>query len=527
MGWGTFLFKGCVMIILAIVLGLLVTEVAFSPPGRPGAGTQEATDPPVRASGEAPPGSTDPSANCVGTPVVADDDIGGALRLGSEGQTFCIQPGVHRVDSALEPKSGQRLVGVYGAILRGAKVIGPFQPDDRDFVAPAQLPLQPGQHGDCDVPGCTYSQDVYLEGQPLRRAHSRQALGPGGFFPDYAANLVYLRDDPTGLLVEQAFAPTIIASASDQVEVTNLVIEMAASEAQTAALHATGSDWVITNNEVRFNHGVGISCSSCVARENYVHHNGQLGWAGAEGSGQLIEHNEIAYNNTAGYTPGWEAGGSKWVKTKGLRVQENYVHDNNGPGLWTDISNVDSRIARNYVSRNAYSGIIHEISFAAQILENIVVDNGWSPHPDNTDGYGAAGIQVAASPDVRVQGNVLIGNRNGIVAVQQARGSPEGGRAGRYEVENLDVRDNDVSMTAGLTGLIQDIDDPTYFRTRRNRFRANHYHLDRPDGPRFAWDDAPQPADAWRSAGNDRQGTFDTSVPEAPPPPSRSVGPRA
>ncbi|MDP1465830.1 right-handed parallel beta-helix repeat-containing protein, partial [Klebsiella pneumoniae] len=83
---------------------------------------------------------------------------------------------------------------------------------------------------------------------------------------------------------------------------------------------------------------------------------GQIGIAGI-GDDVLIENNEIAFNNYAGYGASWEAGGTKFVRTNNLIVRGNRVHHNNGPGLWTDIDNMNSTISDNDVFYNTGAGI--------------------------------------------------------------------------------------------------------------------------------------------------------------------------
>ena len=118
----------------------------------------------------------------------------------------------------------------------------------------------------------------------------------------------------------------------------------------TSAMTATG--WVIEDNWIHHNAGRGISAimHHITIRNNVLEYNGQLGlggggYGGIEGANALIEGNEIAYNNTAGIDYNWEAGGTKFVHTVNLVVRNNYVHHNNGPGLWTDGSNMQ-RVVR-------------------------------------------------------------------------------------------------------------------------------------------------------------------------------------
>src|SRR4029453_16554825 len=92
----------------------------------------------------------------------------------------------------------------------------------------------------------------------------------------------------------------------------------------------------------------------------------------------VVTANEIAFNNYAGYCTCWEAGGGKWTESRHLTITGNQVHDNRGPGLWTDSNNVDVLYAHNLVERNSGAGIFHETSFNAVIRDNIVRRNGFA-----------------------------------------------------------------------------------------------------------------------------------------------------
>src|SRR5207253_9524779 len=101
-----------------------------------------------------------------------------------------------------------------------------------------------------------------------------------------------------------------------------------------------------------------------------IHHNGQMGISGGGSAASVFENNELSFNNTCGYDSGWEAGGSKWVHNGtagggGADIRNNWVHDNNGPGLWNDGANYNTIYEYHLVENNAGAGIDHEISFNA------------------------------------------------------------------------------------------------------------------------------------------------------------------
>ena len=148
------------------------------------------------------------------------------------------------------------------------------------------------------------------------------------------------------------------------------------SKARSTSTDARG--WLVSNVTARWNHGVGLffGPETRVSGGSFSH-NGQLG-IGGTGEGSTIDGVEIAYNNYAGYNSGWEAGGTKFARTRNLVVRNSCVHHNAGPGLWTDIDNIDMLYQGNKVFLNADDGIKHEISYDAIIRNNVVAHNGTS-----------------------------------------------------------------------------------------------------------------------------------------------------
>ena len=277
------------------------------------------------------------------------------------------------------------------------------------------------------------------------------------------------------------------ASSGPNVTLRNLIIERFNSPLQHGAVGGArprsgenDSGWLVDNCEFRFNKAAGIYAGSGWRVTNsYIHHQGQIGIkARGFAAPILFENNEVSFNNVDNVSSGWEAGGSKFLDTDGLTLRGNYVHDNNGQGLWTDSNNIRTLIENNRVIDNRNEGIFHEISYDAVIRNNEVRGNGVTDHPWL---YGA-GILIAHSPNVEVYGNIVEGNGNGIGVIQQARGS---GKYGPWETRNVWVHDNDITMVGGYTGLAKDTGDNTIFTDKNNRFTGNDYHG---VGTRNAWE---------------------------------------
>jgi parallel beta-helix repeat protein len=288
------------------------------------------------------------------------------------------------------------------------------------------------------------------------------------------------------------------------VTITGLTIEKYATDAQSGAIDgANGPGWTVENNVIRWNHGLGVSLGpSMRVLNNHVLANGQLGIGGGDYYPNIVvENNEIAYNNEAGFNPEWEGGGTKFWATTSLVVRGNFVHHNRGVGLVADNDNNGTLYENNIVEDNYWAGIFHEISYAAVIRNNTVRRNGFL---DTRGWYWGAGIVIAASSDVEVYGNLVEDNANGIIGIQQDRGA---GALGPWLILNLWVHDNRVRMHVGHTGLVTDTGDLSIFTTRNNHFDRNTYHLGH-NARYFTWLNRTRTEAQWRSDGQDTTGGF-------------------
>ncbi len=281
--------------------------------------------------------------------------------------------------------------------------------------------------------------------------------------------------------------------------------------------------WVVDSNEVSYSGYFGIRVGDRMrVTNNNVHHNYVSNISGA-GNYVLVENNEIAWGNYSRTGDlNFESGGTKWTLTDSLVIRGNYVHDNQGVGLWTDEGNIHTLIENNRVDNNACEGIFREKSYDAVIRNNTVTNNGWRD-PRGNAWLWNAGIGIAASPNVEIYGNTVSGNFNGITGIQQSRGS---GPYGAYLVQNLYVHDNTITQTTPQTGyspthadvaagLVEDDGGSGIFNGRNNRFVHNIYYLHRiaanvsPGFEFQGWKTDPQ----WQGLGMDTNSTFYRNAP--------------
>lgn len=286
----------------------------------------------------------------------------------------------------------------------------------------------------------------------------------------------------------------------DDVLVSGLTIENYATPAQQGTIGGGGTRrWRVEGNEIRDNAGAGVELgASMLVLGNHIHHNDQIGvHAGFPVGDAIVEGNEIAFNNHQDtYDMAWEAGGAKFVKTTNLTVSGNLVHNNHGPGLWTDGSNTGTVYDGNVVVDNYGPGIFHEISYAASIRNNRVEGNAHR--------FYLGGILIANSPDVEVYGNRVVGNNGGIVGIQDERGD---GAQGSFDLQNLWVHDNEISYSTGITGVRLNSASSEVYDSWNNRFDRNTYQLGSLARP-FYWDNEELSRDEWRRFGHDRRATW-------------------
>lgn len=379
-----------------------------------------------------------------------------------------------------------------------------------------------GTSTDCDsgVVRCKYPEDLTIDDVVKRHVASTGAVVAGTFFYDYATDTLYIGDNPAGHTVELSVAENAFKSSATNVTISNLIIEKFAVIVQHGAIEDLGTGWNVHHNELRYNHGRGITVGMTEhLHHNNIHHNYQMG-VGGGGTGSTVEYNTIAYNRSSvvGISIGWEAGGTKFALTTGLIVRVNWVHHNDGIGLWTDISNHNGEYSGNTVEYNTWAGIMHEISFDWVIRDNLIRHNGLTQTnvglaskqcfvPD-------AGIFIAASANVTIYGNVLEGNADGICAIQQDRSSDEtffGEATGSYRLRGLNVHDNTIAPVAtsntqvagisadylatevaDLTGTYAGANDPVAVRQPagtgyNNHFECNRYYIDTASGASSWW----------------------------------------
>ena len=204
--------------------------------------------------------------------------------------------------------------------------------------------------------------------------------------------------------------------------------------------HDAGDNWVVERNTVIANDGAGVFVGDGnVVRWNCLKDNGQYGFSVYEEDGVVnvtIDHNEVTGNNK----DDWESridgcgcsGGAKFWEVNGARATNNWVHGNNGPGLWADYNNRAFLFEGNYFEGNLDEALFYEVSYNATIRFNTFKRNtirkGQS-FAANGDTFPVAAVYISeAGGDVRVAGpptidihsNVFEDNWSGVTVWENA-----------------------------------------------------------------------------------------------------------
>jgi hypothetical protein len=411
-------------------------------------------------------GGTAVAQCCVGTVTVSPGvDVQAAINSNPPGTQFVFNPGVYH-NLSVVPKDYDQFVSstLKGATLSGATVVNNFTFHKLANLWIGNIKITPTTNvGQCDSQhaGCLHPEDLFFDGVLYRRVNYQSLVVAGTWYLNYTSGNVYLADNPTGHTIEISTTHFAIGAGNiTSVVINGFIIEKYASPTDNGAVEGKdyfrattipSFNWLVENNEIRYNHGAGIWIGDqMTVTGNFTHHNGEYGIAGT-GNKVSVTNNEISFNNQVGYLYAW-GGGTKFIQMGGVTVTGNNSHDNNGPGLWTDVENSGVVIAFNTTSNNRVAGIFHEISYDAQIHDNTLTNDGNDPR--GTSPWYGAGIMISNSRDVNVYNNTLTNCQNGIMEQNKNRGNGSDGLP--YETQNVRVYQNSITLSKGFAaGLVR------------------------------------------------------------------------
>jgi parallel beta-helix repeat protein len=279
----------------------------------------------------------------------------------------------------------------------------------------------------------------------------------------------------------------------DYVTIRNLVIRNLRRGIHAGWPSYQSDHWTIENNEIGPNYsGIQFPAYSTV-RNNYIHNNSYSGYIGTFAHSSLLENNEISFN-------GWE---QKVSLSDNVTFRGNFVHHNNGAGIWFDSDNRYAVIEGNRVEDNGWIGIFYEISDAATINNNAMRRNG------------EAGVMLGTSKNTNIFNNVLENNLRGITFYLNC-GSVGPGSVINYDLTNNNAYDN--TVTANLSGewatnfSVNSNCTSTFVAPYKNgsmnlKFTHNSYDVPSPTTGQYWYWDGFNTWSQWQTLGQDTTGT--------------------
>ncbi len=261
-------------------------------------------------------------------------------------------------------------------------------------------------------PMAAHPDQIWLNGVALSEVSSRSLVTAGTFFHDEAADRLYMGSNPAGTEVRAAtlqrsirvlgegsvlrgfgvrrYVPSVPDIATFVVEARGVLVEhVAVVEASTTAITAVRDDVTFRNLSLA--------------------HNGMLGLHANNVDNFVIDAVLVEDNNRERFNPAPSAGGAKLTRARNVTVRDSMFRNNQGTGLWFDISTYDLKIVGNEMRDNARHGAFLEISDVAVFADNIV------------EGNAGDGLKVNNTSNVRVWNNTFVGNGRSLNLVQDNR----------------------------------------------------------------------------------------------------------
>ncbi|HEY1738875.1 MAG TPA: right-handed parallel beta-helix repeat-containing protein [Acidimicrobiia bacterium] len=267
-------------------------------------------------------------------------------------------------------------------------------------------------------PAAGYPEQVFVDGAPLRQVLNKDVLGPGAFYVDRGAGLLWLNDNPNGHMIEVTELPSAftISPAAAGTVIRGLGFEhwatvyqngtnvAAASSAPNVTFDGDTFAWSATR-------ALGIYGKNDVVTNSKFLNNGMNGLLVNAVSGFDIENSEIAYSNWEHFsiasTPFAQIAGLKCTSCSYTMIRRDNFHDNLSNALWFDKLSYNQTVVYNQVIHNEGHGITVEVSANSIIAENVVANNGRD------------GIKISGSNVVEVWNNTSVGNGGAEIGVYE------------------------------------------------------------------------------------------------------------
>ena len=347
--------------------------------------------------------------------------IGAAVNKVRAGDIIRIRAGIYR-ESVNFKASGTKdsLITVEVAdpgkvIMRGSVVVSGW----KRVESPSPVYLHEGwtkyfgprTPGEKDARGKPRNQ-LFSDGTYIEEVFQPENLKENSFYIDKEKQQIHLwlskGEDPNKKMIElsdREYLFNIISK--DYVVLRGIMFEHGTCAAQRPIVRVTGNNCLIEDCKISWVAATGLSLSgrNNIVRRCVFNNNGQQGFVVSSSADCRLEDCESSYNNwhpNKSFSFTWEAGGNKIARSYKLVIERHQAYNNNGNGIWFDISNNDCEIKNCVCTGNKKHGIEWEISYKAYIHDNVVIGNS------------NEGILIAESIGPVIERNIMLDNLNGL-----------------------------------------------------------------------------------------------------------------
>jgi|GEM_PF-1939832 len=341
----------------------------------------------------------------------------------------------------------------------------------------------------------------------------------------YTGHAMYPKSDmtftgqPGAILDGNGIESPAFSGVGDRVEIRGLEIRNyepglfngAIQARSTSNFSRNGDDWLVDDNDIYDNSGVGVNVGSgMTVRNNRIYNNFQAGISGIGDDNNFlwdvtIDSNEVYGNADALYAyslsqlnTNYHEGGLKLTRARRLKIINNNFHDNGGIDIYCDIKCddvlIDNNDVTNSTGRYHPGGIVYELSTNATISNNRIT--GSSTQPSNWE---VKLIMIMESNNVVVENNTIragntTGNKVWALGMRAITERPE-------SLFDVTVRGNTVYADRATVRIGSADPLPSSIRYSNNTYVQNGGSINfRDNGSSQGWN-------GWRADGRDVSGS--------------------
>lgn len=251
-----------------------------------------------------------------------------------------------------------------------------------------------------------------------------------------------------------------------------------------------GVGWKVDDCDISYSATVGLNIrDDCIITNNRIHHNRRYGFISQQmtyGGKYTFNNNEVDHNNEDDDTNDpireGDSGAMKTIRSDGVVMDSNHIHDNYGNGIWFDWNNKNATITNNIVENNKRCGIFYEVSSHAVIRGNTVRGNMWGKPGKSI--FNGSDIFLNDSHDVEIDHNTVAGSAHAIGLYDSYRdvGTELELKTTTLldaSVHDVSIHDNEIVIPVGgeLTGQTGLVGDRAPAYSARNIWAGNIYRV--------------------------------------------------